>query len=136
MYPIFFLSFMYITIMYYYYFNLHVMHVFLHLYKYYYYVLCSTIYYILLLFFISCIVHLYLYIPKTKIERIIKKISLYILSLYFFICRNKNTWIKILSNDIVFVYPWIAIHLIPVAWRTPYLLSGAVLSPRDTHLDE
>jgi len=53
---------MYITIMYYYYFNLHVMH-FLHLYKYYY-VLCNIIYYILLLFF--HFVHLYLYIPKRR----------------------------------------------------------------------
>ena len=75
---------------------------FLHLYKYYYF-LCNTIYYILLIyFFISCVVHLY---SKTKMERIIKKKRLYIYIDIFFICRNKNTRIKILSNDIVFVYP-------------------------------
>ena len=66
MYPIFFLSFMHITILYYYYFNLHVMHVFcLHLYKYYY-VLYVVPFIILLLFFISYIVHLYLYIPERR----------------------------------------------------------------------
>jgi len=66
--------------MYYYYFNLHVMHAFFT--------------------FISVY-------SKTKMERIIKKKYFYIF-IYniniFFMCRNKNTRIKILSNDIVFVY--------------------------------
>ena len=79
--------------MYHYYFNLHIiMHVFLHLYKYYYYVLCSTIYYILLLFFHFMYRTFISVYSKTKMERIIKNIyftRLYTYIYIFFICRNE-----------------------------------------------
>jgi len=107
------------------------MHVFLHLYKYYY-ILCNTIYYILL--YITIIFH-FMYrtfisiYSKTKMKRNKKKLNLYIYIDIFFICRNKNTRIKILLNDIVFVYPWIVrsiesqpldVHLI--SFPTQYFL--------------
>ena len=73
--------------------------IFFIIYASYYYVLCNTIYYILLLFFISYIIHLYLYTPK--MERIIKKntfifILIYFYNLFFlfFICRNKIYTLK------------------------------------------
>jgi len=74
---------MHITIMYHYYFNLHIMHVFLHLYKYYYYVLCSTIYYILLLFFHFMYRTFISAYSKTKMERIIKKYIYIFILIYF-----------------------------------------------------
>jgi len=98
---------MHITIMYYYYFNLRNACFFLHLYKYYYYVLCSTIYYILLLLYFSLHVS-YIYIFQDEDGKDNKKKHLYTHIDIFFICRNKNTRIKILSND--FMKLFLCIH--------------------------
>ena len=55
-------------------------------------------------FFISCIVYICIFQNEDGKDNKKKYVYIFIL-IYFFICRNKNTRIKILSNDIVFVYP-------------------------------
>jgi len=80
--------------MYYYYFNLHLMHVF--------YIYISIIMFYVIPFIIYYyyffILYIYICIFQNEDEKDNKKNTFIYLYWYIFICRNKNTWIKILSN--------------------------------------
>jgi len=139
--PYFFIIYVYYYYAYYYYyFNLHVMFFYIYVsFIIMFYVVPFIIYYYYFSFHVS---YVYICIFQNEDKKDNKKNIFIFIYLYFLYVGIKIHESKFYQMTLFLLFMRICIfvncviHRIPATWRTSYLLSGAVFSPRDTRPDE